>query len=257
MTILIGGNFASGAARTGWAYQSAETGLGNRLRLVKPHGYDVFLAATTTQRDYADSGSYRAELSAPSPLAQWGKTFTAAWRIIVPPNWQTYSGEAATTVLQMHDVNVGAVSRRPSFAGEIQDGVLSLKLSHDDATGGDTLASIPVSPGQEVAVALNVRWADGTNAPLADGFAHVYFNGVLAGSRTGRNTWAGNSTTEPNPPYMKVGVYVPSTAPWWDGKSRTMWARGAILGDANESQTALDAILMHQTVSGASQMPLK
>lgn len=254
MSILIGGNFASGGVR-GWTPQSAETGLGNRLKLVTPPGYGTVLQAHTTQRDYADSASYRAELSAPTPLALWGKVFSAAWRIIVPPNWQTYSGEAATTVLQMHDVNVGAVSRRPSFAGEIQGGVLSLKLSHDDATGGDTLASMPVSPGQEVAVGLNVRWADGTNAPLVDGFANVYFNGALAGSRTGRNTWSGTAITEPNPPYMKVGVYVPSTASWWDGKSRTMWARGAILGDANESQATLDAILMTQTVTEALQFP--
>lgn len=253
MTILIGGNFASGAARTGWAYQSAETGMGNRLKLVKPSGYDTFLQATTTQRDYADSGSYRAELSAPSPLALWGKVFSAAWRIIVPPNWQTYSGEAATTVLQMHDVNIGAASRRPSFAGEIQDGVLSLKLSHDDATGGDSLASMPVSPGQEIAVGLNVRWADGTNEPLANGFTYVYLNGVLAGSRTGRNHWA---SVDPNPPYIKAGVYVPSTASWWDGKSRTMWHRGAVLGDANESQSDLDALLRAVTVLQTSQVAL-
>ncbi len=255
MSILIGGNFASGGLR-GWTYQSAGTGLGERLRLIKPAGFDTFLQAHTSQRDYADSGSYRAELSAPTPLALWGKVFSAAWRIIVPPNWQQYPSEAATTVLQMHDVNVGAVNRRPSFAGEIQNGVLSLKLSHDDATGGDTLASMPVSPGQEIAVGLNVRWADGTNAPLIDGFANVYLNGALAGIRTGRNTWSGNATTEPNPPYMKVGVYVPSTAPWWDGKSRTMWYRGAALGDAGETMQYMDALIRTQTVVASDQTQL-
>lgn len=254
MSILIGVNFASGAARTGWQYQSAETGMQNRIKLGHKPGYGTVLVTRTTQRDYADSGVYRAELSASSTLAVWGKTFSAAWRFIVPPNWVTYSGEAATTVLQMHDVNAGAVARRPSFAGEIQAGVLSLILSHDDTpAGGTVIASKAVVPGQEVAVGLNVRWADGTNEPVENGFAHVYLNGALAGSVTGRTHW---TALDDNPPYMKVGVYVPSTAGWWDGKSREVWHRGAVLGDENESQAALDALIRTVTVLQTNQVAL-
>lgn len=252
--ILIGGNFASGAARTGWQYQSAETGLANRLKLGYKHGYGTMLIAHTTQRDFDDSASYRAELSASSTLATWGKVFSAAWRFVIPPNWVTYDSEAATTVLQMHDVNAGEVSRRPSFAGEIEAGVLSLKLSHDDTpAGGTVMASMPVVPGQEVAVGLNVRWADGTNEALDNGFAHVYLDGSLAGSVTGRTHWA---ALDDNPPYMKVGVYVPSTAGWWDGKSREVWHRGAVLGDENESQAELDLLLRTVTVMQTSQVAL-
>lgn len=254
MSILIGGNFASGAARTGWQYQSAETGMANRIKLGYKPGYGTMLIATTTQRDYADSGVYRAELSASSTLAVWGKVFSAAWRFVVPPNWVNYPSEDATTVLQMHDVNAGEVSRRPSFAGEIENGVLNLKLTHDDTpAGGIVMASMSVVPGQEVAVGLNVRWADGTNEPTANGFAHVYLDGSLAGSVTGRTHWA---ALDANPPYMKVGVYVPSTASWWDGKSREVWHRGAVLGDANESQSDLDALLRAVTVLQTSQVAL-
>ena len=253
MSIVYGGNFASGAARTGWQYQSAETGMANRLKLGYRHGYGTLLIAHTTQRDYADSASYRAELSGISTLAAWGKTFSAAWRFVVPPNWVTYDSEAATTVLQMHDVNAAEAARRPSFAGEIENGVLNLKLSHDDAPSGDTLASMPVSPGQEIAVGLNVRWADGTNEPLENGFAHVYLDGVLAGSVSGRTHWA---ALDANPPYMKVGVYVPSTAGWWDGKSREVWHRGAVLGDANEPQSYLDGLISTVAVLQTSQVVL-
>lgn len=250
MSILIGGNFASGAMR-GWDYQSAVLGLNDRLKLVTVPTFGTVFQAHTSQRDYADAASYRSELSQPSTVNQWGRTFLAAWRVIIPPDWVLMPDIVNTVVLQMHDINAASVVRGPSFAGEIIGGTLYLKLCHDGFPNGDVLGGITISPGQEISVWLRVRWADGTNEPLANGFAEAYINGQLTGQRTGRNHWA---TVDPNPPYMKSGVYVPTTNIAWAGKSRTLWTRGAVLADGGESFDALDALIYTQTVRAVPQV---
>lgn len=250
MTILIGGNFASGGVH-GWDYQSAATGMGDRLKLESATGgRGVLFAATTSQRDFAVSGSYRAELSQPININQWGRTFHAAWNVVFPPDWEQLPEIVNSVVLQMHDVNVAAVNRPPSFAGEVTGNQLRLLCSHDGSPLGEVLGSITVAPGQEVSVWLRVRWADGTNESLANGFIETYINGSMVGRSTGRNHWA---TVDPNPPYIKVGIYVPSTNSAWAGKSKTMWSRGAVLADAGEPFSQLQALMETQTVFAASQ----
>jgi hypothetical protein len=151
----------------------------------------------------------------------------------------------------MHEVNAAAVARRPSFAGELRDGSMEIILAHDDATGGDVMATIPITSGRDISIWVEAKWADGTNEPLANGYIDLYVDGLLIAQRTGRNHW---STVDPNPPYLKCGVYVPDgAAAWWAGKGRTMWHRGAIMADGGESFDQLQALMSTPTVVAVPQ----
>ena len=253
MSVLVGGNFASGGARTGWTVQSASTSLGSRISLGPITGGGVGLVSTTTHADYAATGQLRAELSANPALAVWGRRFRCGWVVALPADWCAYGSEGGQIVLQLHEINAAAVSRRPSFAAEVVDGVLEFILAHDDATGGDVLHHMVMQPGREYEVWVEVKWADGTNEPTANGYLKLWVDGVLVAERTGRNHWA---TPDPNPPYIKCGIYVPTgTAPWWAGKSRTVHHRGAVMADGEETFADLSALMRTQTVGIAPPAP--
>lgn len=239
MTLLIGGNFASGGLYN-WQYQSAGSGLNNRIRLVKPRGFPSMLETTTYQRDYVTHTSLRSELSAPSYLFSWDKVYKAAWTVVIPEHQQVYAGETATTVLQLHDLNLAAISRRPSFAGELHDGFLDLILSHDDFPAGDVLASVPAIKGSIIHIAVIVRWADATNVASSEGYLELYINDSLTAVRRGKNHWA---TVDSNPPYIKVGVYVPTYATWWNNRQRHMWHIGAAIVDGSETLEYLKTLI--------------
>lgn len=254
MSILVGGNFASGAAVPGFTVQSSSSSMGSRIRLAKMDDGTIGLASTLHHKDYADTGQLRSELSANSALATWGKVFRAGWIVRLPPGWVNHGSEEGQVLLQMHEVNAAAVSRRPAFAGELRDGVLSVILAHDDAPDGDILTTVHMVPGRDYSIWAEVRWADGTNEPTANGYLNLYVDGALVAQRTGRNHWA---TVDPNPPYLKCGVYVPDGAsPWWAGKSRTVWHRGAVMADGGESFEALQSLMKTATVSAAPQVLL-
>lgn len=241
MSILVGGNFASGAAASRFTVQSIGSALGPRIRLARMDDGAIGLASTLHHKDFADSAQIRSELSANSSLAQWGRVFRAGWILRLPPDWKNWGSESGQVLLQMHEVNAAAVARRPSFAGELRNGNMELILAHDDATGGDVLATVPLSPGRDVSIWAEVRWADGTNEALANGYIDVYVDGQRVAGRTGRNHWA---TVDPNPPYLKCGIYVPDGgAAWWSGKSRTIWHRGAVMADGGESFGDLQALM--------------
>lgn len=251
MSILVGGNFASGAAVPGFTVQSSSSSMGSRIRLAKMDDGTIGLASTLHHADYAATGQLRSELSANPALATWGKVFRAGWIVRLPPGWVNHGSEQGQVVLQMHEINAAAVSRRPAFAGEIRDSEMEIILAHDDATGGDVLATVHMTPGRDYSIWAEVRWADGTNEPTANGYIDLYVDGALVAQRTGRNHWA---TVDPNPPYLKCGMYVPvGTDPWWQGKSRTVWHRGAVMADGGESFDSLHALMATPTVRAAPQ----
>lgn len=238
MTPIAGGVFAAGGFANEMFSEVAGTGnttLSQWLRLAPdPLGraYSC-LVARISQTDYYVPGGqnkYRSEAATNYQVLSWGSTYTYHWRFIVPRDWFSLGATGDVIVIQMHDVNAGAVGRQPTFAGRIEDEMLNLVFARDSVPSGETVYSTPVSAGQEFEITIQVHWADGTNEADANGFLRIYDGDALAYSLAGRNTWDGTAITEPNPPYLKVGVYQPGPAfAWWDGKAATMFYPAALV----------------------------
>lgn len=248
MTVLIGGAFAAGAfanAMQSEAAGTANTTLSQWLRLAPDHLGRPYLvlAARISQWDYYNPGGqnkYRSELAGLYTKLAWGQTYCYHWRMTVPREWYSLGASSVVIVGQMHDVNGGAVGRRPTFALEIADSTINFVFSRDSVTAGQTVYSTPVIPGQEYEFTIRVRWADGTNAPDADGLVEIFNGSTLVASFAGRNTWAGTPVTEPNPPYIKCGVYQSGPAfAWWDGKAALMYYAACLTATGDETPSTL------------------
>ena len=250
MSIVIGGAFAAGAFANNLRAETAgvaNTLMSQWLRLAPdPLGrpYNV-MAARIAQRDYDDYpglSKYRSEVAGVYTLSSWGVTYTYQWRFVAPPDYATLGPSFWVVVGQVHDVNAGAVGRQPTLAIEYSDGTLRVRNSFDAYPTGQVLYTTPYVAGTEYELTIRVRWADGTNAPDADGYFELYHGDRLVASFTGRNTWAGNASTEPNPPYIKGGVYQSGYGyPAWQGKAASIYYVAAAAGTGDETPASMRA----------------
>lgn len=255
MSIILGGAFAAGAFANGMRSEVATTpssSLSQWLQLrPDPLGRQyTALAATIAMNDYyayPGLSKYRSETAGNYFLLGWNQSYTYHWRFVVPKDWVTLGVGTDVIVMQMHDVNAGAVGRRPTFAGSIKDSSIELVFSLDATPLGQTVYSTPCIAGQEYEFSIRARWADGTNAPDANGLIEIYNGDTLVTSFAGRNTWAGNASTEPNPPYIKAGVYQAGPGyGWWAGKSALMYYVAALCATGDETPASLRAQINQQ-----------
>ena len=252
MSILAGGVWADRAfalrMQSDTPVPSASTQLNQYACLVPdPLGrpYNV-LRTYCAQSIYAalgTDGAKRSEVQAQSTAEVWGTTYVHQWRIVIPPDWVNYGPTSYAVIAQCHDVNVGAVGRRPTLACEVIDNVAHWNMSNTANTGGVDFYSRAITAGQELEYTLIVRWADGTNDAAANGVFDLYEGDTLVYSLRGqKNTWDGNATTEPNPPYIKAGIYQPNTGDaWWAGRQLTMFHVATVVGTADETPASLRA----------------
>ena len=218
------------------------------LRLVPdPLGrpYNV-LKAWISQGDYAaapSGSSKRAEAQIQASASAWGTTYVHHWRIVVPRDWVNYGASSYAVVAQCHDVNAASVNRRPTLAAEIIDNVLYWSMSNTGSPAGVSVYSRPITAGQELEFTLRVRWADGTNDAAANGLFELYDGDTLAYRLAGqKNTWDGTAITEPQPPYLKAGIYQPNTGDsWWTGRQLTMYHVASLMASGDETPASLRA----------------
>lgn len=202
--------------------------------------------AHLTQAAYAaapSSSSMRAEVQSHSATLNWGTEYVYQWRFIVPPDWVNYGPSSYAVVAQAHDVNAGGVGRRPALAAEVVDNVLHWVLSTTASPAGVTVYSAPIAAGQEIEFTLRANWADGTFVAAAAGVFDLYQGDALVYSLPGqKNTWDDGSPSEPNPPYLKAGIYQPNSGDaWWIGRQLTCFHVASIVASADETPASLRA----------------
>jgi len=261
MDIIAGGVFSAGAFENQMQCDSpalVTTTLNQWIALsADPLGRDYLtLRARIAQRDYVvapSSSSTRAELQSRSTVVSWGQPITYHWRIVFPPDWVNHGPSSYAVVGQMHDINAPGVGRRPAVAFDVIDNVLKCVMSNTASPLGVTVCDMPISAGQEVSITVHANWADGTNEPAEDGVFRVYFDGVLSYDGSGvKNTWDNGSPSEPNPPYLKCGIYQPNTGDsWWVGKSLTIYTVAAFVAAGFEDVLSC-AEYVNSILSGSS-----
>lgn len=249
MTILAGGAWCDGAFASSMQSDSPTsptTQLNQYLRLVPdPLGRPyLVLRADCFQSVYAalaTSGALRAEASVQSSIEAWGATYAHHWRLIFPGDLPSLGVGQSYTVAQMHDVNAPGVGRRPTLAADVEDDVMSWVLSTTASPTGTVVYSRPIVRGMEIDFTLRARWADGTNEPDANGVFELYERDALVYQSNGtRNTWDNGTPPEPNPPYLKAGVYQPDFGEgWWAGRGLWMYHVASIVATGDETPTSL------------------
>lgn len=204
-------------------------------------------------RTYISNGAYvaapgdstkRAEVAAASDVAQWGQAQTMHWRIVVPPDMPLWAAEQSYAIAQMHDVDAALIPRRPSMHCEVRGSTLHWEMSADDYAAGRIIYSHTFAPGDELEFTLRARWADGTHDTAANGYIMLWHGDALVYSESGQiNTWADpTGTSEPNPPYLKAGIYQPNTsATWWAGRQFSMCHVASIVATGDETPQSLRA----------------
>lgn len=252
MSIIAGGVWCDGAFQ-------------NRLLLGSPGGVNSVLdqwarlvpdprgRAYNVLRAYISHGAYvaapgdstkRAEAAAASNVAQWGRADTMQWRVVVPSDMPTWDAAQSYTIAQMHDVDAALIVRRPTLHCEVRGSTLYWELSNDAVPAGRVLYSYTFAPGEELEFTLRVRWADGTHDTAENGYIMLWHSDTLVYSESGQvNTWAdGTGTSEPNPPFLKAGIYQPNTgAAWWAGREFWMFHVASIVASADETPASLRA----------------
>lgn len=266
INVISGGVFCAGAFENAMQADSpalTTTVLSQWLHLSPdPLGRDfMVLKSTVTQAAYASAPSdsaKRAEVQSRSTKVEWGKDYTYHWRIIIPIDWINYGASSYAVVAQMHEVNAPNVGRRPTAAFEIIDNVLHLNLSRSSIPAGDSVWSIPIIAGDEIELTVHARWADGTNESDGNGLLRVYHNGALCYSLAGRNTWDNGTPSEPNPPYLKAGIYQPNTGDaWWVGKRLTCYHVAALVADGFETPESCRSFVDSQLKSRSAVLQSK
>lgn len=251
MSILIGGAFAAGAFRNGLRAETAgvpSDQMSQWLQLCPdPLGrpYHV-MRARIAQQDYDDYpglSKYRSEVAGVYTLSSWGQTYTYQWRFVAPLDWYQLDPAATVVVGQIHDVNGGAVGRQPTLAIEYVGSTLRVRNSFDTYPSGQILHAVPYVAGQEYEFTVRVNWADGTHVANAQGFFELCYGDALVASFTGQNTWADpTGTNEPNPPYIKGGVYQAGHgSSWWQGKAASIYYVSAVVATSDETPASLRA----------------
>lgn len=250
MSILAGGVWCDGAFRRRMLLGSpagVNSALNEWARLVP----DPLGRPFNVLRTYISNGAYvaapgdstkRAEAAAASDVAQWGQAQTMQWRILVPPDMPTWDPAQSYTIAQMHDVDAALVVRRPTLHCEVRGNTLYWELSNDAAPAGRVLYGYTFSRGEELEFTLRVRWADGLHDSAGNAYVMLWHGDALVYSETGQiNTWAdGTGTSEPNPPFLKAGIYQPNTgAAWWAGREFWMYHVSTIVASADETTASL------------------
>lgn len=252
MSILAGGVWCDGAFRNRMQSDTPIPSASTQLNqwacmapdpLERPFNVLRTYCAQGVYAALASDGAKRAEVQAQSTVEVWGTTYVHQWRIVVPPDWVNYGASSYAVIAQCHDVNVGAVGRRPTLACEVINNVAHWNMSNTANAAGVNVYSKPISAGQELEFTLIVRWADGTNDAAANGRFDLYDGDALVYSLTGaKNTWDGNAVSEPNPPYIKAGIYQPNTGDaWWAGRQLAMCHVATIVASAEETPASLRA----------------
>ena len=249
MTIIAGGVWCDGAFGRRMAIGSpagVSTALNQWARLVPdPLGrpYNVL-------RCYISNGAYvaspsndtkRAEVSAASDVAVWGQAQTMQWRIVVPPDLPTWDVAQSYTIAQMHDVDAALVARRPTLHCEVRGNTLYWEISYDAVSAGRILYSYTFSRGEQLEFTLRARWADGSHDTAGNAYLMLWHGDALVYSEAGQiNTWADVGSSEPNPPFLKAGIYQPDTgASWWVGREFWAYHVASIVATADETPQSL------------------
>ena len=266
MNVVAGGVFCAGAFDNSMQSDSpalTSTALSQWSHLdADPLGRDfMVLKSTITQGAYVAAPSdsaKRAEVQSRSVKVLWGQNYTYHWRIIIPTDWINYGATSYAIVAQMHDVNAPGIGRRPSAAFEIIDNILSLNLSRTAIPTGFSGWSIPIRAGDEIELTVHARWADGTNEADGNGVFRAYHNGSLCYSISGRNTWDNGAPSEPNPPFLKAGIYQPNTGDaWWVGKRLTCYHVAAFVAGGFETPESCRAYVDGLLKSRSAVFPAK
>lgn len=252
MSIVAGGVWCDAALRnrmqTDTPVPSATTQLNQYACLVpdplgRPYNVLRTYCAQSVFAALGTDGSKRAEVQAQSTAEVWGTTYVHHWRILVPPEWVNYGPSSYAVVAQCHDVNALAVGRRPTLACEVIDNVARWNMSNTANPGGVNVYSKAIVAGEEMEFTLVARWADGTNESAANGMFDLYDGDSLVYSLRGqKNTWDGDAVSEPNPPYIKAGIYQPNTgSSWWAGRQLAMCHVATLVGTEGETPASLRA----------------
>lgn len=252
MSILAGGVWCDAAFRnrmqSDTPVPSASTQLNQYAQLVpdplgRPYNVLRTYCAQSIYAALASDGAKRAEVQAQSTVEVWGQTYAHHWRIVVPLDWVNYGPSSYAVVAQCHDVNAAAVGRRPTLAAEVVNNFLRWNMSNTASPAGVDVYAKPIAAGQELEFTLLARWADGTNDAAANGRFDLYDGDALVYSLSGqKNTWDGNASTEPNPPYIKAGIYQPNTGDaWWAGRQLAMCHVATVVATGDETPASLRA----------------
>lgn len=252
MSILAGGVWCDGAFGRRMLLGSpgiSNAALNQWARLVPdPRGRPYHVLRT-----YISNGAYvaapgdstkRAEVQAASDVAQWGRADTMHWRIVAPPDMPTWDAEQSYAIAQMHDVDAALIARRPSMHCEVRGQTLHWEISNDGVPAGRIMYSHTFVPGEELEFTLRVRWADGSHDTAGNAYIMLWHGNQLVYSESGQiNTWIdGTGTSEPNPPYIKAGIYQPNTgAAWWAGRQFWMYHVATIVASGDETPQSLRA----------------
>lgn len=207
----------------------------NVLRTYVSHGAYVAAPGESTKRT---------EALAASDVAQWGRADTMQWRIVIPPDMPVWDSAQSYAIAQMHDVDNAGIARRPSLHCEVRGQTAYWEISNDGVTAGRILYSYPFTPGEQLEFTLRVRWADGSHDTASNAYLMLWHGDQLVYSESGQiNTWIdGTGTSEPNPPYLKAGIYQPNTsAAWWAGRQFWMYHVATVVATADETPASLRA----------------
>lgn len=264
MTILSGGVWCNRAFDLRMQCDSpalVTTRLNQWLQLTSnPRGFPhQVLKASISHGDYIaapSDSSKRAEVQSLSTTLVWGTEYVYYWRIIIPEDWINYGASSYAVVMQCHDINAPGVGRRPALAAEIIDNILYWTMSNTATPFGISVYNTPISAGQELEFTLRANWADGTLVPAANGVFDLYHNDILVYSLPGqKNTWDNGAPSEPNPPYIKAGIYQPnSTDAWWLGRQLSCFHIATIVASADETPQTLRSFVDDQIRSTPNQV---
>ena len=252
MSILAGGVWCDGAFNRHMLLGSpgpSNAFLNQWARLIPdPNGRPYHVLRTyISHSDYVAApgdSTKRAEMASASDVAQWEEVQTMHWRIVVPPDMPFWSADQSYSIAQMHDVDNAGIPRRPSMHCEIRGTTLYWEMSADAYASGRIIYSYTFVPGEELEFTLRVRWVDGSHDTASNGFVMLWHGDRLVYNEAGLiNTWIdGTGTSEPNPPYLKAGIYQPNTsATWWAGREFWMYHVASIVASAEETPVSLRA----------------
>lgn len=259
MSLIFGGAFCAGAFTPSTmtvnspdsAYGGSNGVLGGYTQLANdPLGRPYNVLKCRINQSAYNAGApirtytYRAELNSVEELCAWGTEYTYYWRFTMPLEWVSLGASADIVVAQLHEAQGDAGDHQPTFAIHLLDNVLTFRQCTTANPTGVDFYSLPVTAGQEVEIFARINWADGAqHVAAALGIYEWTVDGVLVFSDNGaKNTWDGYSGSDPDPPWMKCGVY--QSAPgesWWAGKEAVCYYAAMACGSAAETLTSIRA----------------
>ncbi len=224
MAILFDGRYSNGFV-SGLSKQSEDDA--TRITLTPdPAGSGVQVGKFTLLDSDA---AHRAEVfPSPNVTRDFGTVYWYAWEYYLPADFKmSLPGETATVLCQVHDVDVAAIPRHPSFAVDTKAGIVYVRNANDtfDTSSDRVLAQWPIVLGSWEQLVLKVSWSFTPGA----GELTVWRNRRKVFWETAHlNTWT-ESPSANNAPYFKEGTYIPQ--PYTYG-SQTTYHKGVVVGDS-------------------------